>query len=334
MIRNLLIFIFLVLVAALVTGGLLWRDFRAFSESPMLHDGASGRLWVRGGDSLGAVAARLEALGLTRADWRWRLLGRMRQPLIQAGEFRLRAGDTPETLLARLESGEVVQHRFTIIEGWTVEELRRALGRDPRLVSVTGALEPAALMERLGCGDCFAEGWFLPETYQFIRGDRDLDLLARAHAAMRDALRAAWRDRSSELPLDSAEELLILASLVEMETMVNHERAEVAGVFARRLREGMRLQTDPTVVYGIEGPFDGRIRRVHLTTDHPWNTYTRHGLPATPIGLPGLASLRAAAHPAPGETLYFVARGDGTHHFSKTLREHNRAVARYILGRE
>jgi UPF0755 protein len=186
-------------------------------------------------------------------------------------------------------------------------------------------------MARLGCAECFAEGRFLPETYQFVRGDSDLDLLKRAYAAMRGALADAWTDRREGLPLESPEELLVLASLVEMETMAAAERARVAGVFVRRLQRGMRLQTDPTVVYPLED-FDGRIRRVHLRTDHPWNTYTRGGLPPTPIALPGEASLHAAANPADGEALYFVSRGDGTHHFSRTLEEHNRAVARYILG--
>jgi len=151
---------------------------------------------------------------------------------------------------------------------------------------------------------------------------------------MREALAAAWGARASDLPIETPEELLVLASLVELEAVVAEERAQVAGVFVRRLERGMRLQTDPTVVYGITGDFDGRIRRVHLRTDHPWNTYTRHGLPPTPIALPGSASLVAAANPADGDALYFVARGDGTHQFSATLAEHNRAVARYILGRE
>jgi UPF0755 protein len=288
-------------------------------------------IWVRAGDTLGSVAMRLERLGMTTVDWRWRLFGRLNEPLIRAGEYRVRIADTPGSLVARMVDGDVVRHRFTIVEGWTLARLRAALAEDPRLVRASAELAPEALMARLGCEGCFAEGRFLPETYQFVRGDRDLDLLARAHRAMERALSDAWAGRREGLPLDSAEELLVLASLVEMETMVAAERARVAGVFVRRLQRGMRLQTDPTVVYPLED-FDGRIRRVHLTTDHPWNTYTRGGLPPTPIALPGEASLRAAADPAEGEALYFVARGDGTHHFSRTLKEHNRAVRRYILG--
>jgi hypothetical protein len=167
-----------------------------------------------------------------------------------------------------------------------------------------------------------------------IRDAVQVDLLARAHRAMREALASAWGERADALPIATPEELLVMASLVELEAVVAEERSQVAGVFVRRLERGMRLQTDPTVVYGITGDFDGRIRRVHLRTDHPWNTYTRHGLPPTPIALPGNASIMAAANPADGDALYFVARGDGTHQFSATLAEHNRAVARYILGRE
>ena len=299
-----------------------------------MMDSGAGTVWIRPGDTLGSLVARLDQLGLAKPGWHWRLLARIEQPVIKAGEYRLQAGESPGALLARLDQGDVVRHSFTIVEGWNLARLRDELARDSRLRSEAADIAPQALMVTLGCPDCFAEGWFLPETYQFVRGDSDLDLLARAHRAMRDALAAAWGARASNLPIETPEELLVMASLVELEAVVAEERSQVAGVFVRRLERGMRLQTDPTVVYGITGEFDGRIRRVHLRTDHPWNTYTRHGLPPTPIALPGNASIMAAANPADGEALYFVARGDGTHHFSATLAEHNRAVARYILGRE
>jgi len=330
MIRKILILFVIIVIVAGVFGGPYWLQWRAFEREPLLAQGTL-RLWVEPGQTLGGVAARLEALGTTRADWRWRLLGRLQQPVLRVGEYAIAPGTTPAGLAEQLAAGDVVRHRFTIIEGWTVAELRARLADDTRLASVTAGVAAPALMNRLGCTGCFAEGWFLPETYRFERGDRDLDVLARAHAAMREALDQAWAGRDQDLPLERREELLVLASLVEAETMVADERRRVAGVFKRRLERGMRLQTDPTVVYGLDG-FDGRIRRVHLTTDHPWNTYTRHGLPPTPIALPGRASLEASARPAPGEALYFVARGDGTHHFSATLEEHNRAVARYVLG--
>src|SRR6056297_756384 len=333
MIRKALIFILSSALVIAIMSAWAWRDYRQFASSPLMESGVA-RIWIGAGDTLGSLVARLDQLGLATPGWHWRLLGRMEQPVIKAGEYRLQAGESPIDFLTRLDRGDVVRHSFTIVEGWNLARLRDELARDSRLQSAVADLAPAALMERLGCADCFAEGWFLPETYQFVRGDSDLDLLARAHRAMRNALAAAWAARAAELPIETAEELLVLASLVELEAVVAEERAQVAGVFVRRLNRGMRLQTDPTVVYGITGAFDGRIRRVHLRTDHPWNTYTRHGLPPTPIALPGVASLAAAANPADGESLYFVARGDGTHHFSATLAEHNRAVARYIRGRE
>jgi len=333
MIRSILTALLILLLAAALAAGLAWQAYRSFEQSSLQHD-RPARLWLAPGATLGTLARELQRLGLTEVDWRWRLLGRLHQPLMRAGEYELPVGSSPLQLIGQLERGQVVAHRLTIVEGWTVKRLRQELAEDSRLGQTAREYGEDELMRRLGCSGCYAEGWFLPETYSFQRGDRDLDLLARAHRAMRNELDQAWKDRSRESPLQTREELLVLASLIEAETMIDEEREVVSGVFVRRLQLGMRLQTDPTVVYGIEGAFDGRIRRVHLSTDHPWNTYTRHGLPPTPIGLPGAASLQAAAHPADGDALYFVARGDGSHHFSATLAEHNRAVARYILGRQ
>lgn len=331
--RILLISIFLSSVCALIAGVVLLRDYRAFLAQPLLTEGQA-RIWLAQGSHLGVAVRDLARLGLTRPDWRWRLLARQRPVTLAAGEYALRPGVRPAEWLDQLASGDVVRHRFTIIEGWTLAELRSAMAQDSRLVEEASGLGPDELMERVGCIGCDAEGRFLPETYFFQRGDSDLDLLRRAHAGMEEALAAAWSARDDGLPLQSPEELLVLGSLIEKEAQVASERSRVAGVFIRRLDRGMRLQTDPTVVYGLGDDFDGRIRRVHLRTDHPWNTYTRHGLPPTPIALPGRAALNAAAQPADGEALYFVARGDGTHQFSTTLAEHNRAVNRYIRGRE
>ncbi len=327
----LLISLAIVLLGVLAFGAWTVREYRAFLDRPLLEQGEA-RLWLPAGGSLASAVRDLERLGLTRADWRWRLLGRQRAADLAAGEYAIESGMTPTAWLDRLVEGEIVRHRFTIIEGWTTTELRAALRRDSRLAREAADLDDQSLMSRLGC-DCPPEGRFLPETYFFQRGDSDLDLLERARAALDDALAAAWLDRRDALPLDTPDELLVLASLVEKEARVAAERARVAGVFVRRLERGMRLQTDPTVVYGLGPEFDGRIRRIHLRTDHPWNTYTRHGLPPTPIALPGRAALQAAAQPADGDALYFVARGDGTHQFSATLAEHNRAVNRYIRGR-
>lgn len=322
------------IAAVLICLGLVWQwnHWRQFLDTPVNPD-SELTLWIGPGAGLGDLVDQLQTLGLARPDWRWRLYGRLESPQLKRGEFRLDSNLTPGRLILALETGDVLEHRFTIVEGWTLEQLRRTLAADPRLRHDSRLLSDEELMARFGCPRCPAEGRFLPETYFFIRGSSDLALLERSYRAMAAALDEAWAQRAADLPIDSPDELLILASLIERETGAPFERPEVAGVFKRRLEQGMRLQTDPTVVYGLDADFDGRIRRVHLRTDHPWNTYTRHGLPATAIALPGRASLLAAAQPAEGTSLYFVSRGDGTHHFSDTLREHNAAVDRYIRGR-
>jgi len=330
--RRLLTLSLMVVLLAGLSGLWQWKQWRHFLDTPINSDSAL-RLWVEPGDGLNDLIEQLEVLGLARPDWRWRLYGRLEGPRLKRGEFRLDANLTVDRLIAALESGNVLEHRFTIVEGWTLKQLRQALAQETRLRHDSSSLSEQALMERFGCSGCAAEGRFLPETYFFLRGSSDLDLLERAYLEMSEALDEAWAERLPDLPIDSPDELLILASLIERETGAPVERPEVAGVFKRRLELGMRLQTDPTVVYGLDENFDGRIRRVHLRTDHPWNTYTRHGLPATAIAMPGRASLFAAAQPADGSSLYFVSRGDGTHHFSDTLQEHNAAVDRYIRGR-
>ncbi|MDZ7789971.1 MAG: endolytic transglycosylase MltG [Xanthomonadales bacterium] len=309
-----------------------WRDFQQFRQGS-LGQGGSITLWLESGTSFRGMVGQLERLGLTRHDWRWWLLGRIDSPVLRAGEYRIESGMTVNRLLETLASGRVLKHRFTIIEGWTVEEMRARLSSDTRLRKAAADFTEDQLMQRLGCDGCKAEGRFLPETYFFERGSSDLALIERAYAAMKDALRQAWANRDEKLPLDDPYELLVLASLIERETGQPDERARIAGVFVRRLNQGMRLQTDPTVAYGLGADFDGRLRRTHLRNDHPWNTYTRHGLPPTPIALPGRDALEAAARPADGTALYFVSRGDGSHQFSDTLAEHNAAVDRYIRGR-
>lgn len=322
--------VFIVTLAA-VAAAWLANDWRQFRQQPLTDSGVT-HLWLDKGTSFHGMVRQLEYLGLTRLDWRWRLLGRVDAPLLQAGEYRIAPGMNVDQLLDDVTSGRVLEHRFTIVEGWTLSELRERLTRDPRLRKVAADFSEQRLMSELGCDGCPGEGRFLPETYFFVRGSSDLNLLERAYTAMTQALASNWAQRAAGLPLDSPEQLLVLASLVERETGRSEERARIAGVFVRRLQRGMRLQTDPTVVYGLGEDFDGRLRRVHLRTDHPWNTYTRHGLPPTPIALPGRAALAAAAQPAPGSALYFVSRGDGSHQFSDSLAEHNAAVDRYIRG--
>lgn len=322
-----------VLMAAVIASAYLWHQWQGFEQRPLGNAGPVA-LQLEPGTGFGDMVGKLEHLGLTRRDWRWRLFGRLARPVIKAGEYRLPSDATVGDLIERVTTGDVLRHRFTIVEGWTFRQLARALAGDTRLRKVAVDLDDEALMRRLGCEGCAPEGRFLPETYFFARGSTDLELLRRAHAAMTETLEAVWQGRDRSLPLDSPYELLTLASLIERETRLAAERERVAGVFVRRLERGMRLQTDPTVAYGLGDDWSGRLRRVHLRTDHPWNTYTRHGLPPTPIALPGRASLEAAAHPAEGSALYFVARGDGSHYFSDTLAEHNRAVDRFIRGRD
>lgn len=290
-------------------------------------------LQVRPGSHFQAVVAQLEQLGLVRRSVIWRLYGRVFRPTIKAGEYRFIAGEGLGTWLNRMAIGDVVRHRFTIVEGWNIRQLRGALANVTPLVQETKDWSDERIMAALGCATCPAEGAFLPETYVYERGDSDLSVLSRAQEAMAQALDASWSQRDPDLLLKSPEELLVLASLIEKETGVPEERGTIAGVFIRRLERGMRLQTDPTVIYGLGAAYNGNLTRVHLRTDHPWNTYTRHGLPPTPIAMPGLASLEAAARPSAGDALYFVSRGDGTHVFSRTLEEHNTAVNRYIRGR-
>ena len=246
-------------------------------------------------------------------------------------------GMTPVELLEKFARGQVIQYRFTVVEGWTVHELRLALAKDPVLVQTLPGVPDDGLLARIGvttalegAGDAHSpEGLFLPETYQFTRGTTDAQVLRRAHDALLKALETAWPSRDEDLPLVTPYQALVLASIVEKETGLPEERGEVAGVFVRRLKLGMKLQTDPTVIYGQGPDFSGPLLRRHLEADTPHNTYTRTGLPPTPIALPGRAAITAALHPEPGDTLYFVARGTGGHVFSRTLDEHNRAVAEY-----
>lgn len=335
-------FLFVLLVMAVAAAGAAWlyQDYQRFQRSPLAWSDTAQVIEITRGTSFRGVVAQLHAAGLDGAvhELYWRFLAWEHKAQVQAGEYAIEPALTPLALLERLQRGDVIQYRFTIVEGWTVPELRLALARAPVLEHTLGGVADDELLAHLGvdasvdgAGSVASpEGLFLPETYQFTRGTRDVQVLRRAHDALRAALDEAWAVRENGLPLASPYEALVLASIVEKETGLPEERAEVAGVFVRRLRLGMRLQTDPTVAYGLGPDFSGPLTRVHLDTDTPHNTYTRAGLPPTPIALPGRASIHAALHPAAGDALYFVARGRGAGHvFSRTLQEHNRAVAEY-----
>ena len=312
----------------------LWHQYQAFAADPMAGLEPGDTVVVRQGDSFAVVLDKLRAAGVhDGSDIEWQLLARQLEAAgrIQVGEYALEPGLSPRELLVAMRDGDVLSYRFTIVEGWNIRQVRAALARARPLEQETAELDDAALMEALGHAGEHPEGRFLPETYVYTRGDSDLDVLRRAHDAMARALAAAWEARADGLPFDSPDEALVLASIVEKETGAPEERARIAGVFVRRLEKGMRLQTDPTVIYGIED-YQGNITRAHLEQDTPYNTYVRAGLPPTPIAMPGADALRAATQPAEGEALYFVAIGDGSgrHVFSDTLAEHRVAVREYL----
>lgn len=326
----------LALLVAVAFGGWAWQRYQGFADTPIALAGSERIIAVESGDGFQDILDKLRAAGVTEGhDLEWKVLAQEMQVVsrLQVGDYSIRHGITPRELLAKLESGKVIQHRFTIVEGWSLRELRAALAQDEVLVKQAGELDDRALMAALDRPGQHPEGRFLPETYHYTRGMTDLDLLRRAALAMDKAVADAWQSRAAGIPIDTPEQLLTLASIIEKETGKASERPEIAGVFARRLKLGMRLQTDPTVIYGMGSQYAGNIRRSDLTTDTPYNTYTRAGLPPTPIAMPGREALFAAANPAQGDTLYFVARGDGSHVFSSTLAEHNRAVACHQLKR-
>ena len=261
----------------------------------------------------------------------FRLSGQARQ--IKAGSYELAPGTTPRHLLSMLVRGEEALKSVTLVEGWTFPQVRKALQRAEQLAPDTLALSPENIMETLGKPGIHPEGRFFPDTYTYAKGSSDLGVLKRAARAMDRRLDAAWSLRSPDTPLRTPEQALILASIVEKETGKPSDRAQIGGVFSNRLRIGMPLQTDPTVIYGLGAQFNGNLRRRDLQADTPYNTYTRGGLPPTPIAMPGRAALLAAVQPDPTKALYFVSRGDGSSEFSASLDEHNRAVNKYIKGR-
>ena len=260
----------------------------------------------------------------------FRLSGQARQ--IKAGSYEVTPGTTPRRLLSMLVRGEEALKSVTLVEGWNFRQVRAALQKAEQLSPDTLGLPPELIMEKLGKPGVYPEGRFFPDTYTYANGASDLAVLKRAARAMDKRTEAAWAQRSADTPLKTPEQALILASIVEKETGKPSDRAQIAGVFTNRLRVGMPLQTDPSVIYGMGDKFDGNLRKRDLQADTPYNTYTRNGLPPTPIAMPGKAALLAAVQPAPTQALYFVARGDGTSQFSSNLNEHNRAVNKYQRG--
>ncbi|MBK6636884.1 MAG: endolytic transglycosylase MltG [Rhodocyclaceae bacterium] len=322
--RLLKILFFLVII--LTIGAVL--VIRQATTVPLPLDNERLEFTVPGGSGLNSAAEIMSAAGAGVPAWQLALLGRVmgRATQIKAGSYEVHRGVTPVGLIDMLTRGDVSLGRLTLVEGKTVSEFRAMLNAHPDLTHDSASLSDAQLAARLGMAGTSLEGRFAPETYLFDKQSSDLEVLRRAHAAQARAIAAAWQERNPDLPLRSPDELLVLASMIEKETGLASDRPTIASVFANRLRIGMLMQSDPTVIYGLGARFDGNLRRVDLQTDTPWNTYTRGGLPPTAICLPGVMALRAASNPPKTSFLYFVARGDGSSAFSETLDAHNRAV--------
>ncbi len=321
------------LLAGLALGFGAWRQ-QAALEQP-LNVSEERLIDVPAGATPGGVLNRLEVEGVLddafwlRLYWRFNLSD---QPL-HSGEYRLTAGQSARDLLAMWRQGEVVQYSLTLVEGWNMRQVRTALARQEKLQQTLAGVSDAELMSRLGAAGMNPEGRFFPDTYRFVRGMTDFDLLKQAYARLEAVLGDEWAKRAEGLPYREPYEALIMASMIEKETGVPEERGEIAGVFVRRLRIGMRLQTDPTVIYGMGERYNGRLTRAHLREPTAYNTYVIDGMPPTPIALVGREAIHAALNPVDGKSLYFVARGDGSHVFSETLEAHNRAVREYQLNR-
>ena len=283
------------------------------------------------GQSAGQVANTLAGAGASGPAWLWTAYFRLsgQSARMKAGVYEIAGGATPAAVLDKFVRGDQALRSITFVEGWTFRSIRDSLSKAEHLRQDSRSLSAEKIMEMLGKAGVHPEGRFFPDTYSYGKSTSDLELLRRAAAAMDRQLEAAWSQRAPDLPLRNADEALVLASIIEKETGRPEDRAKIGGVFANRLRIGMPLQTDPTVIYGMGVDFDGNLRRRDLLADTPWNTYTRRGLPPTPIAGPGTAALMAAVRPAATDALYFVARGDGSSAFSATLAEHNRAVDRY-----
>ena len=289
---------------------------------------------IEAGTGFGRVARDLERLGVVENAALFSVLARLEDAAesVHAGEYRFVPAATPNAVLRQLVEGDVTVYRLQILEGWSVSDLMTAVGKAPALEATLAGVEVGKLLTRLDLGEGHPEGRFFPDTYHYRRGATDAEILRVAYQKMQSVMEVEWQGRAPDLPYRQRSDALVMASLVEKETGLPADRSRVAGVFVRRLKRGMRLQADPSVIYGLGREFDGNLTRAHLNRDGPYNTYTRAGLPPTPIALPGGAAIHAALHPAEEEAMYFVARGDGSSEFSVTLAEHVRAVRRFQLG--
>ncbi|HSG24105.1 MAG TPA: endolytic transglycosylase MltG [Azonexus sp.] len=323
------IFFLIFLLAGTVAGGVWW-----WASQPLRLDHSPLDFRIIAGSSLRSAIGQIQEAGVDVHPSLLSLLARVRlaETGIKAGSYSIKRGVTPLQLLEKLTQGKVTLGQVTLVEGLTFKQWRAKLDSHPDLIHETQNLTEAEIIERLGLPVARLDGWLFSDTYLFDKQSTDLELIARAERTMQYKLEDEWAGRAEGLPYKTRHDALVMASIVEKETGLEADRTLVAAVFVNRLRKGMLLQTDPTVIYGLGEGFDGNLRKRDLQTDTPYNTYMRFGLPPTPIAMPGLASLRAALHPAPSDVLYFVARGDGSSEFSRTLDEHNRAVNKYQRG--
>lgn len=318
---------FLALMLTVGSGAwLVW-----YANQPLNAGSLPKTFSVISGTSLDRLATELRTAGIIRSTWSFRILGRAlgKSTALKAGVYEIAGPITPIELLNKMERGEVTKAAVQFIEGWTSREIRAALRQQTLLEHPSEAMDDATLLAAIGATEAHIEGLFFPDTYFFTPRSPDIDILRRAYQAQRNKLMAEWQTRAPNLPYRTPYEALIMASIIEKETGVEEERPRIAAVFINRLNQGMRLQTDPTVIYGLGVNFDGNLRKEDLLRDTPYNSYTRSGLPPTPIAIPSAAAIQAALHPAATDDLYFVSRGNGKHYFSSTLDAHNRAVKRY-----
>ena len=322
------------LIAALLVIGVLTYRLVSFQHGTISLPEEQAVFLIKSGTNIKTIAQNLTMQKIIEDPWLFILLAKLKglETRVRAGEYQLEAGQTPDDLLETFARGSSIQYSFTIIEGWSFRQMLTALAQDPIIEHTLEGKSNAEIMEQIGYPGQHPEGMFFPDTYRFPKGTNDIEFLRRAYQVMQQHLQREWEQRDSGLPLKSSYEALILASIIEKETGVGFERPMIGAVFIQRLQRNMRLQTDPTIIYGLGEGFDGDIRFRDLKKDTPYNTYLRAGLTPTPIALPGLDAIRAALHPAKTKALYFVSKGDGTHHFSETLEEHNAAVNRYQLN--
>ena len=329
------LFLFVVLPIIVAIAGAIAAAYY-WVNHPLNLPAAKVDILVPKGATPASIALQLNLAGIEVSAPAFVLMARLSEldTKLKAGGYQIIQGDTPLKVLRRMAMGDVTSRQLTIVEGWNLRQIRAALAQHPDVKQTIHEVSDADLLTQVGIDAPYAEGLFFPDTYIFPIGTTDLEILQRAARAQQQILDRAWTARQEDLPLRNAYQALILASIVEKETGRASDRARIAGVFINRLRLNMPLQTDPTVIYGMGEAYQGKIRKKDLQTDHPWNTYTRGGLPVSPISSVGQASLTAALNPEKHEFLYFVSRGDGSSAFARSLSEHNKNVAQYILGRK